>query len=133
MADDTADEDVDEIVLDARSFTGPERRLVQDKFEAYFGDLLTYTFDAIRTDRKDRLPPLERRDGSLVFPDEVLQFMVWVQVRRTDPEAKLEDFDHLTLRHLNNARARGFQGKATGPGPSTTSSPGSSSADSSRT
>lgn len=124
--------DTDELVLNPGSFTGPERREMQQRFDVPFGDLMAYTVGAIRPGRKYRTEPLvDVRDGTHHFPDEVLQFMAWVQAKRTDPEAKLEDFDHLTLRDLADARARGIQGKAPEPETSTRSSPDSSSAASS--
>lgn len=126
----------DEVVLNPASFTGPERRRVQQAIKLAFGDLMAYTLRAVQrlydTDSlATPLAPLVTPDGTLVFPDEVLQVMVWVQTLRTDPEAKLEDFDHLTIAELNSARIRGVRGKATGDSSSTTSSPESPSADSS--
>ena len=130
-----ADED-DNLVLNPASFTGPERRLVQQTLKLGFSDLMAYTRQAVNRLYEAEawatpLAPLVRADETLVFPDEVLQAMVWVQSLRTDAEAKLEDFDHLTMSDLNSARIRGLQGKATGDSSSTTSSSGSPSADSS--
>ena len=125
------DMDEIELVLEAASFTGPERREVQQRFDTPFGDLLSFTLEAMQSGRGRIAPLVDSRDGVHYFPDEVLQFMVWVQARRANPAASLEDFDHLTLRDLNDARARGIKGKATGPETSTSSSPGSDSAGSS--
>lgn len=127
--------DTDELVLNPGSFTGPERREVQQRLKVPFTDLMAYTLEAI--DRIYQESPSEPRvlvaaDGALVFPDEVLQVMVWVQARRDDPEAKLEDFDQLTMADLNSARIRGLRGKANSGSTSTTSSTESPSADSSR-
>lgn len=129
MADD------DELILDPRSFTGPERRLVQQHLKVPFGDLLAYTRAALAR-AYDPNPGgaevLVAADGALVFPDEVLQAMVWVQALRSDPEAKLEDFDQLTLSDLNSARHRGLNsGKALTGGSSTTLPTESPSVDSS--
>lgn len=126
--------DGDELVLEPGSFTGPERREVQQRLKVPFGDLMVYTHEAVNRLYEESpadLRVLVAADGALVFPDEVLQVMVWVQARRADPEAQLEDFDHLTLRDLNSARIRGIKGKATSGETSTTSSPESPSADSS--
>lgn len=126
----------DELILMPGSFTGPERREVQQRLKVPFGDLMIYTYEAVNrlyTDDDstgDQLRVLVATDGALVFPDEVLQVMVWVQARRDDPTAQLEDFDHLTMRDLNSARIRGIRGKATSGETSTTSSPESPSADS---
>lgn len=120
----------DELVVSPGSFTGPERRELQDAFDCWFGDLLTYTVDAVRPGR-ERVEPLTGADGRRWWPDDVVQHMVWIQARRVDPDAKLEDFDHLTLRDLNSARVRGYQGKGPGSGRSKRSPSGSSSADSS--
>lgn len=127
--------DEDELVLSPGSFTGPERREVQQHLKIPFADLMMYTSEAVNRlyldTPGDPQRPLTAPDGALVFPDEVLQVMVWVQARRADPEAKVEDFDHLTMRDLNSARIRGIRGKATSGETSTTSSPESPSADSS--
>ncbi len=126
----------EELVIEPGSFTGPERRLIQQQFKIPFGDLLTFTQQAVlrvfSTDAPDPeardVQVLTAADGTLVYPDEVLQAMVWVQALRADPAAQLEDFDGLTLRDLNNARVRGLRGKAPAGGSSTTSSPESPSA-----
>ena len=125
----------DDLVLDPGSFTGPERRQVQQRLKVPFADLVTYAYRAVLRlhDDDDRGDPrvLVAADGALVFPDEVMQTMAWVQALRTDPDAKVEDFDHLTMRDLNMALSRGTRGKGSGPETSTTSSPESPSADSS--
>ena len=126
--------DTDELVLNPGSFTGPERREVQQRLKIPFADLMIYTQQAVNRlyqDSPDELRVLAAADGTLVFPDEVLQVMVWVQARRDDPEAKLEDFDQLTMADLNSARIRGLRGKANSDSTSTTSSPESPSASSS--
>lgn len=126
----------DDVVLDPGSFTGPERREVQHHLKVPFADLMAYTREAVYrlydTEPAGPMRVLSAADGALVFPDEVLQVMVWIQARRADPEAKLEDFDGLTMSDLNSARIRGLrQGKAPTGGSSTTSSTESPSADSS--
>ncbi len=130
-----ADDDADKVVLDPRSFTGPERREVQQLLKVPFADLLAYTREAVMRlfeTEPGELRVLVAADRALVFPDEVLQVMVWVQARRADPDVKLEDFDGLTMSDLNSARIRGLrQGKALTGGSSTTSSTESPSADSS--
>lgn len=131
-----ADEAVTELVLNPGSFTGPERREVQHHFRVPFGDLLDYTHDALRralavTPPPEPQPVMAAADGTLIFPDEVLQVMVWVQARRTNPDAQLEDFDNLTLAQLNGAHYRGLRPKAPTSGSSTTSPTGSPSAESS--
>lgn len=133
-------DDADELVLNPGSFTGPERRLVQQHLKVPFADLMKYTREAVYRllpaepgdPNPDDLRVLVAADGALVFPDEVLQVMAWIQARRTNPDAQLEDFDGLTMSDLNSARLRGMrQGKALTGGSSPTSSTGSPSADSS--
>lgn len=125
MADD------DELVIAPGSFSGPERRELQHRFKVPFGDLMTYTFDAaMKAGGDEPLRVLAGADGTLIYPDEVMQVMAWVQARRTNPDTVLEDFDGLTLRDLYNARARGLRGKALTGGSSTTSPTESPSADS---
>lgn len=126
-----------ELVLNPGSFTGPERRQVQQHLKIPFGDLLDYTHQAVRRALATELPAepqavLVAVDGAMVFPDEVLQVMAWVQARRDRPDAQLEDFDGLTLADLNSARIRGLRPKAIEPGTSERSSPGSGSAARSR-
>lgn len=126
-----ADEAGTDLVLNVGSFTGPERREVQQRFDHMWGDLLAYTWAAVIRGpvAGEPLPPLvDGRDGARYFPDEILQHMLWVQERRTDPDAKLEDFDGLSLVELANARARGIPPKASEPEPSPRSSPASGSA-----
>lgn len=126
--------DTDKLILNPGSFTGPERREVQQRLKIPFADLMIYTRQTVSRlyeEEPEDLRVLVAADGALVFPDEVLQVMVWVQARRTDPSLALEDFDQLTLSDLNSARIRGLRGKPTGPEMSTTSSPESPSADSS--
>lgn len=130
--------DID-VALNPGSFTGPERRMVQQHLKIPFSDLLAYTREAVLRlyplpdEEPTDLRVLVAADGTLVFPDEVLQVMVWVQALRTDPSLTLENFDHLTMADLNDARVRGMnQGKASTGGSSTTSSPESPSADSSQ-
>lgn len=121
----------EELVLTPGSFTGPERREVQQRFKIPFAGLLGYTVEAIRAGVDGPVSVLAGADGTLVFPDEVMQFMAWVQARRTNPAAQLDDFDGLTLGELHDARDRGLRGKAPTGNSSTTSSPESPSADSS--
>ena len=127
--------DEDELVLEPGTFTGPERRLMQQHLKVPFADLVTYVYRAalrLHADDDQGEPRvLVAAGGAFVFPDEVMQAMAWVQARRADPEAKVEDFDHLTMRDLNRALTRGTRGKAGGPETSTTSLPESPSADSS--
>lgn len=131
MANAPAEQEPDEFVLDAKSFDSAERMECQVRFDTPFGDLMRYTLAAIDARRPGPLQLLETRAGATVWPDEVLQFMVWVQARRTDPDAALADFDGLTIGELAQARVRGAVGKAPTATMSTSSSPGPGSADSS--
>lgn len=118
--DDTPTEEL--LVLDAKSFDSAERLECQVRFDIPFGDLMQYTLAAVDARRTEPLQLLVTRAGETVWPDQVMQFMVWVQARRTDPTVTLEDFDGLTLPELVSARVRGAVGKA----PTTTTSPRSS-------
>lgn len=107
MADDT-----DKIVLDAASFNSAERLECQTRFDAPFGDLLRCMFEAVDP-RRDG-PMLVRiidRDGVQHFPDQIIQFMLWVQTKRDRPDADLTEFDDLPLSDLNSAHVRGLLGK----------------------
>lgn len=116
-------------VVDVRSFTGPERLECQEHFDATFGDLCQLMREAILPGRPAEPLRLEGVNGR-VWPDQVAQFLLWVQARRDDPDVELEDFDRLNLAEVQGAFTRGLlQGKARTR--STRSSPGSSSVDSS--
>ena len=45
-----------ELVLNLMSFTGPERREVQQRFDQPFADLVEYTFQAIRVRTEPQAP-----------------------------------------------------------------------------
>lgn len=126
-------DDTEELVLDAASFTSPERMECQVRFDASFGDLLRCIFEAVDP-RRDG--PMETRiidrEGVQHFPDQILQFMVWVQAKRGDPDVELEDFDGLRFGELAGAHLRGLVGKDNGSAKSTRSSRGRSSAASSK-
>lgn len=103
----------DGLVFDPYSFTAAERLEVQVQFDTAYGDLLAY----VRASwNPNRTGPMESaivdRNGRRWWPDEIMQFMLWVQVKRDRPDAQLSEFDGLTLSDLNTAHVRGLLGKA---------------------
>lgn len=101
------------IELDARSFNSAERLEVQTHFDVDFADALTYIYEMINPNRSGAMPfALVDREGNRHFGDQLLQFMVWIQAKRTNPAAKIEDYDDLDLRAFTRAYVRGLSGKA---------------------
>lgn len=116
-----------ELVLNAGTFNATERREVQRHFDTAFGDLLQYLRDYVTAEREGPMPTaIVARDGTRYFPDEILAYLLWVEARRTDPDAKLDEYDELSEAALRSAHVRGLLGKAgtastrprtSGPGP----------------
>ncbi len=116
-----------ELVLNAGTFNAAERREVQRHFDTAFGDLLQYLRDYVTAEREGPMPTaIVDRAGTRWFPDEILAYLLWVEARRTDPDARLEDYDDLSEAALRGAHVRGLLGKAgtastrprtSGPGP----------------
>ena len=105
-------DDEAKLILDPTTFNSPERMQCQLQFENSFGDLLKLVFDAVDIRREGPSEKLTRQDGTMVFPDQVMQFMLWVQVKRDDPEIQLEDLDGYRWGDLVSARLRDILGKA---------------------
>ncbi len=106
-----------ELVLNAGSFNAAERREVQRHFDTAFGDLLQYLRDYVTAERVGPMETaiVDRRDGTRYFPDDILAYLLWVEARRSDPDAKLEDYDELSEAALRAAHVRGLLGKAGSP------------------
>lgn len=101
-----------ELVLNAGTFNAAERREVQRHFDTAFGDLLQYLRDYIAAEREGPMSTaIVAREGTRFFPDEILAYLLWVEARRTDPGAKLEDYDDLSEAALRSAHVRGLLGK----------------------
>lgn len=115
-----------ELVLNAGTFNAAERREVQRHFDTAFGDLLQHLRDYVTAEREGPMPTaIVDREGTRYFPDEILAYMLWVEARRTNPDAKLEDYDELSEAALRSAHVRGLLGKAGTPRPTPkTSGPG---------
>lgn len=121
-----------ELVLNAASFNAAERREVQRHFDTAFGDLLQYLRDYVTAEREGPMPTaIVARDNTRYFPDEILAYLLWVEARRSNPDAKLEDYDDLSEAALRSAHVRGLLGKAgtatrtpktSGPGPDSSAS-----------
>lgn len=121
-----------ELVLNAGTFNAGERREVQRQFDTAFGDLLQYLRDYVTAEREGPMPTaIVARDGTRYFPDEILAYLLWVEARRTDPDAKLDEYDELSESALRSAHVRGLLGKAgtastrprtSGPGPASSGS-----------
>lgn len=102
----------DKIVLDAASFNSAERLECQTRFDAPFGDLMRCINEAIDPNRTvAQSIRIIDRDDVQHFPDQIIQFMVWVQTKRTRPDAALDEFDGLEYRDLSSAHIRGLLGK----------------------
>ncbi len=94
--------------LDALSFTGPERLECQQQFDTPFGDLLQCVFEACDLRRDGPMTvQIVDREGIQHFPDQIIQFMLWVQIKRDDPDAELSMFDDLQWGDLNRAYIKG--------------------------
>ena len=115
----------DVLKLDTRSFVAAERLEVQQRFDTAFGDLVQYIRDYVTGGREGPLPTaIIDRDKTRWFPDQIMAYMLWVEARRTDPTARLEDYDDVPEVELRSAAVRGFLGK--GGTPSTKPKPSSS-------
>lgn len=102
----------EQIVLDAASFNSAERLECQTRFDAPFGDLMRCINEAIDPNRTvAQQIRIVDRDDVQHFPDQIIQFMVWVQTKRTRPDATLDEFDGLEYRDLSSAHIRGLLGK----------------------
>ena len=121
-----------DLVLNAGSFTAAERREVQRRFDTAFGDLLQYLRDYVTAEREGPMPTaIVARDGTRWFPDDILAYLLWVEARRSAPDAQLEDYDDLSEAALRSAHVRGLLGKdgaptrrrkTSGPGPDSSGS-----------
>lgn len=106
-------EGLDKIVLDAASFNSAERMECQTHFDAPFGDLMRCINEAIDPNRTTAQQiQIIDRDGVHHFPDQIIQYMVWVQTKRDRPDATIDEFDDLEYRDLSSAHVRGLLGKA---------------------
>ena len=122
MADNTADRPeepsesaAEKLTLDANSFNAAERMECQIHFDAPFRDLLACIFEAVASRSKDQPTSVIRivdRDGVRHFPDQIIQFMVWVQAKRDDPTVELSAFDDMVMDELEAVHVRGLLGKA---------------------
>lgn len=123
----------DKIVLDAASFNSAERMECQTHFDAPFGDLLRCIFEAVDLRRDGpAVVQIIDRDGVQHFPDQIIQYMLWVQTKRERPDAELDEFDNLVWRDLSGAHIRGLLGKDQSSGKPKKSSRGRASAGSSK-
>lgn len=119
-----APEPDDVLKLDTRSFVASERLEVQKRFDTAFGDLVQYIRDYVTGGREGPLQTaIIDRDKTRWFPDQIMAYMLWVEARRTDPTARLEDYDAVPEVELRSAAVRGFLGK--GGTPSTKPTPSS--------
>lgn len=127
-----AEQEPERYTLECYTFTGPERAEVQVYFDTAYGDLLTYIEQSWDPNREGPMQSaIVTREGARWFPDQIIAYMLWVQERRTRPDAQLAEFDGLTLAELNGAAVRGWLGKVrarstkpetSGPGPDSSGS-----------
>ena len=105
-----------ELVLHCASFVAAERAEVQVHFDTAFGDLVQYLRDYLSGEREGPMTTaIVTREGARWFPDQIMAYMLWVEARRTDPDAQLEDYAELSEYALRAAAVRGFMGKAGTP------------------
>jgi hypothetical protein len=85
-----------QIQLDLGSFTYAERLELQREFDIDFADI----WDRIAAkysvgDDRDRSTDVKMvdRNGTPRFAEEMLRHAVWIQRRRTNPAAQIDDFD----------------------------------------
>lgn len=103
------------LTLDANSFNAAERMECQVHFDAPFGDLLACIYEAVAPRTKNNpqaIIRIEDRDGNRAFPDQIIQFMLWVQTKRDDPDVELSAFDGMVIDELEGVHLRGLVGKA---------------------
>lgn len=90
------------VVLRARSFNAAERMECQQEFGHHFGDLLKVITEAVNPGRTGLMTrKIVDDSGRQRFPDEILQFMFWVQAKRDRPDAQLSDFDGMLYYELS--------------------------------
>lgn len=87
------------VELDLGSFTKPERRELQRRFDNQFQDLRMLVAGRVGF-VDDRIAKLVDAKGDTVFADEVLAAMITVVRRRTNPDAKESDLDELSFSEL---------------------------------
>lgn len=91
--------DIEIPTLDCFSFTGPERRKIQEQFGHDFRMLHGFVLDRTLV-LKGSSPDLKRPDGKPIYADEVLVAMLTVQRQRTDPTATEADLDDISIGEL---------------------------------
>lgn len=84
--------------IDIGSFTGPERRNVQERFGVDFRQLNRYFHDRMFGD--GTMPTLQDPNGKQIFADEILQAFYYEQIRRERDDIDLEDLDELDFSAL---------------------------------
>jgi hypothetical protein len=97
MTDSGPDQPAPEVVpLDLGSFTYAERLELQREFDIDFADI----WDRIAAkyslgDGRDRGTEVKMvdRNGTPRFAEEMLRHAVWIQRRRTNPDAQIDDYD----------------------------------------
>lgn len=119
--DPTPPDDASEFVveLDLDSFNRAERMELQSRFDCDLADLWDYVAMKAKLNRKiDTATKIVDAEGNVRHADEILQVMVWVQLRRARPDVKLEDLDHLNWTSLVRSLYRRRPKASTSAGPS---------------
>src|SRR5574343_317493 len=94
----------------------PTRKTPDPEPEPEPAELVLNAGTYIAAERQGPMPTaIVARDGTRYFPDEILAYLLWVEARRTDPDAELEDYDDLSESALRSAHVRGLLGKAGTP------------------
>ena len=84
-----------DVDLDFMSFNYDERKMLQREFACDFRDLVGYALGKFAGQPIDTSVKLRDADGNVRFADEVIRYATWIVRLRTDPAAKLEEFDGL--------------------------------------
>ena len=90
------DQPTEPVHVDRGSFNYSERMEMQREFGTDFADLYDYVVRIYRRKSDadiDTTVKVRDGEGRIRFADEILRHAVWIVRRRTDPEAKLTDFD----------------------------------------
>ncbi len=99
--------------LDLDTFTADERLECQIQFDNEWSDIAKYLRALCNPWREGAMPfKLFDRKERLVVGERILAYMLWVQAKRTDPEAELEPFTNMANGALRRAHLDGLLGKA---------------------
>ncbi len=96
MSDTAPSPEAEQIQLDLGSFTYPERLELQREFDIDFADIwdrIAAKYSMGEGRDRDTGVKMVDRNGTPRFAEEMLRHAVWIQRRRTNPAAQIDDFD----------------------------------------